>query len=222
MSTDSFPVYTFCTYRKRNAESYSEAEYHAYKFVMALKGKRLNKYAWITVRGERKRLDNESAREAPRWLAMMAADALSADSGLWSAHRRTLLMPVPDSDCSRGTAAVPRNLAVASETAALLGNVRLRVVDALRWTQPMLSSRAGGPRMADELLQSLALKQELPDDHDVAILFDDVKTTGGHLVACARLLRRVGIRTIAAVCCARTVQARAEEPMEPAIEMLHY
>jgi predicted amidophosphoribosyltransferase len=198
-------------------------DYDASKFIKAIKGDSLNKYAQVPVRGVRLRLENSNRADAVGWFAQMAADYLTKDFRL-NPEASFGLVPVPSSDAvnkatfSRFPA---RDLANAlAKELQQAGIKRVGLADVLRWTQKLPSARkAGGSRDAGVLLPKLVLTQKLTG-FDFYIMVDDVLTSGGHLQACAALVRKNGGQLAGAVCAGRTRQIAVDDPFKPATEEL--
>jgi predicted amidophosphoribosyltransferase len=84
-------------------------------------------------------------------------------------------------------------------------------VDALRWKKPVESATTGGPRHAHILAQHLYVTRSL-DKAAQYVLIDNVTTSGGHLKACAAILRQAGVQHIpCAAIAGRSVQLPPED-----------
>jgi len=55
-------------------------DYDSYKWVQALKGEQLNKYALVPVKGNYRRLSNQNLPDAIQWFAELVADYLQQTS----------------------------------------------------------------------------------------------------------------------------------------------
>jgi predicted amidophosphoribosyltransferase len=95
------------------------------------------------------------------------------------------------------------------------------VVDALRWSEPLLSaSAAGGMRDPQHLLDRLRVVGTFPEARLRYVLVDDVVTSGGHLQACGAMLRAHGQRVELAAVAGRADRTRAAEPFAMRVDVL--
>jgi hypothetical protein len=79
-------------------------DFDSYKWVQALKGRELNKYALVPVDGVKRRLSNENLGEAVIWLGIYVADYLKEQE----ITGPFLVVPVPNSDCVASSTKKPR------------------------------------------------------------------------------------------------------------------
>ena len=114
----------------------------------------------------------------------------------------------------------PRTFEQAAALASEVG-LTLIIADVLRWAEPLPSASAGGGlREADYLFDRLRVVQELPSVGLPYLLLDDVMTSGGHLRACAAMLRECGCRVDLAVVAGRTCRTQMAQPFEVRVEAL--
>src|SRR5690348_4737776 len=136
--TMSFNIVSCCTYLTDVENGpWRRRDYDAHDFVFAVKGRRLNGYAQVPVRGTDRRLDNDNRDDALAWFGQMIADVANN-------HRLiapVALVPVPNSDCAVDSQP-GRTLTQAEALAAELNRrpgANAIVLDALRWFEPIES-----------------------------------------------------------------------------------
>jgi hypothetical protein len=197
-------VTCFCGYLCNRSQPWRPEDFDSYKWVHALKGHELNKHAYVPVRGQNKLLSNANLPQATEWFGMMSADYLKKKklSGPF------LVVPIPNSDNTVGSAAKPRTRKLAKAVCETLNNGSY-MVDCLRWKKNLGSaSKECGPREAGILYKNLVILEDPLEDVDEdygGVLVDDVTTSGGHLQACAAKLESKGLTVCRVVCGGKTV-----------------
>lgn len=185
-----YPSYTYA------GESWGQFDYDAFKLVQALKGKPINGYAtlrksngkWVTI-------NTQTTEPAFELWGEWAAETL-AGKGL----KGGLLVPVPSSTClSLGQD--PKGDRLAREVARRARG--FRAASLLHWNIEYPKASAGGPRDVRTLYDNLRVATGQPPSR--IILIDDVVTTGGHAIACARRLRTFGHTVEHCIAVAQTV-----------------
>jgi len=204
-------VISFATYLTNVDVVWRGEDYDALKFVKAIKGKPINKYAYVPVGKVRRLLEERNADDAIGWFGEMA---MAPTRDLRIPHP-LILVPIPNSSCTTTNGKVPRTTRLAK---ALAVQLREEVWDRLRWKTIMTPSSQGGTRDPQELYDNLVVTKEPPKGS--LVLIDDVRTTGAHLLAAAARLAEKGARVPLAVCAARTVWNQDEEPFSILDEQL--
>jgi hypothetical protein len=179
-------------------------DYNVNKLVKALKGKEFKGHADIRgADGQSRRITHQNPQAALHLFSTWAATRLR---DLQS--RRVVLVPVPSSLCTAfGQPTTPMRMATSIQ--ALIGRP-CRVGPWLRFKQVMTKSSEGGTRNTLTLRHALVASDDVVDCE--VVLVDDVKTTGAHLKACAKVLRENGASVSIALVAATTVWAPAPRP----------
>lgn len=159
------------------------------KFVDALKGRTIKKWASIPVgKGPKRLLEQANAKDAVDWFGEMAADILRNEA----IRGRPVLVPFPSSKCDT-TIAESKTKRLANAIAA---RFQADVADIIRFDAPQPSAHEeGGTRDPEEIYQHLRLQGRILKGRPY-ILVDDVLTSGGHIRAAAALLAKHGARVV--------------------------
>jgi|ERR1700722_1237284 len=197
-------VISFATYLTRDESPWRSDDYNALKFIQAIKGEPINKWAWVPVGGISRRLDQDNADDALEWFGELAADYLNGKKLV----RPVFLVPIPNSPCTAANGKVPRTARLAKAIADRMQNVT--VLDCLRWKKVMPSARKGGSRDPQVLYENMTIKGDVSKGR--VVLVDDVSTTGAHLQAAAAKIVNEGGKCVLAICAGRTVLCPEEEP----------
>jgi predicted amidophosphoribosyltransferase len=205
-------VISFATYLTNVDVVWRGEDYDALKFVKAIKGKPINKYAYVPVGKAKRLLEERNADDAIAWFGEMAI----APTRNLRIPRPLIFVPIPNSSCTSTNGKVPRTTRLAK--ALLVQSGEGEVWDRLRWKAVMTPSSQGGTRDPQELYDNLVVAKEPPKGS--LVLVDDVRTTGAHLRAAAARLVEKGARVPLAVCAARTVLNQDQEPFSILEEQL--
>lgn len=185
-----YPSYTYA------GEEWGQADFDAFKLVQILKGKPINKYASLK-KADGKLVTITTANPGPAFeLWGEWAAGVVAAKGL----RSGLLVPVPSSTCLE-LGADPKGARLAKEVADRVPG--FSAASMLHWNVEYPKASEGGPRDVPTLYENLRIQDGLPPQQ--IILIDDVVTTGGHAIACARALRTFGHTVEHVVAVAQTV-----------------
>ena len=180
-------------------------DYDNNKMIKCLKGEPIN--GTFNVRtSKRHHVYSEQNRDDFVRLACAAA----AKKALRLLEGNFSIVPVPNSIATKAADNDFRTLHLARQIAGSC-NGRANVVPALRWNKPMQSSRKGGTRDPQVLFEKLEIctRTEKP-----VILFDDVLTSGAHLIACHRKLTASSMLPRLALTMGRTTHEQHEKPLE--------
>ena len=187
-------------------------DYDATHLVKAVKGLDLNpnSYTWVSIDGTNTRIAENNKDKAIVWHAAWAASQVD---GLGVGAK--LLLPIPSSKTIVASAEDYRTFKIAQAIAARAANCT--VSSALRFIEARPGSREdGGSRDPNVLYPNMTLKTALPDG--VIILIDDVKTSGGHVIAASWKLAEVSRVPALALACGRSLDAPLEDPFSLAPE----
>jgi len=179
-----------------SGEQWQQDDYRALKLIQALKGKPVKGWAWF-------------ARAGGKWSKVCAEDPSPAFEifGEWAGARikqigiaAPRIVPVPSSNCVK-LGDDPKGMKIAEAVAKFTQGAV--ATGALHWDEALKKAHEGGTRDPNILYGKLWVATEL--DPRPIVLVDDVGTTGGHVVACARALRHFGYQVEHALCAGQTV-----------------
>jgi hypothetical protein len=200
-------VHAFCGYPSYSGTGagWKPDDYDALTVVRAVKGQDLKKgYAKI-----------KSLTGAVVTVDAARRGNAKALFGAWAAARLVKLgvqagwlIPIPSSDClALDTDRKGMELARAVEVRA----AGMKAESALCWTEQLTKAAEGGPRDVATLFPNLRIWTQFPEGP--VVLVDDVVTSGGHALACAKLLREYGHEVEHVLCVAHTVHERPAKGM---------
>lgn len=209
-------VLSCCTYLTAEHVPWRGADYDAHDFVHAVKGWPFGGYVQLTSRGGNRRISSDNCD-----VALQVFSEIVYDVGpRYGLVVPVALVPVPNSRCDVGCETPPRTRDQASALAEALGPGAI-VADVLRWSVRLPpASSSSGTRDPQELYEKLRLIGGLPGGERAVVLVDDVLTSGGHLQACATLLRYSGLDVRLAVVAGRSDRAQVPEPFAPRLDYL--
>jgi hypothetical protein len=200
----------FCQYLTHSPGlQWRTADHAANKFVHAIKGDPLVKYAWIPVLGRKRKLEQENASDAATWFAAWAAAMIPKFTGTPD----VMLVPVPSSNTILGSQTPSRAANLAQLIVSKMPKAKM--LDVIRWRRAMTPAHNRGPRFADQLYPQMRVEPPTPRFKRDAthVLVDDVVTSGGHVRACAALLVAHGVESVDyAVAAGRTFDEALDDP----------
>jgi hypothetical protein len=213
----------FASYLTTTAVAWRGIDHDASKFIKAIKGKGVNGWATVPVRGESRRLEQNNCSAAKQWFAELAADFLMRER--MNPEAKWGLVPFPSSS------AVLENEPdsyVSLELSKLLatelkgaGFEKVEVVDLIRWTERRPSAHSeGGARDPQEIFPYLSLTEGRNPDFQYCVLVDDVLTSGARLRSAAALLTQSHLSVWRGVVAGRTVQFPPTSPFDILTEVL--
>lgn len=214
------PVVSCCAYLTSvDGIGWRPCDYDAHDFIHAIKGRPINGFANIPVRGLVRRLDDTNLDHAIVWFGQMIADVARC----YDLVTALALVPVPNSRSAVGGAEVPRTVALARALAWELNRLvpaDAVVVDVLRWSETLVPAHTGsGPRDPRYLFDRCRVTGDLTAlRRRRIVLVDDVVTSGGHLQACAARLSRSGRRVELGIVAGRAGHLQVGEPFSVQVE----
>ncbi|WP_103173777.1 hypothetical protein [Paracoccus sp. SY] len=192
-------VRSFIAYPSYDREK--TADWMAYNVTMALKGGQFKGYSDVSISGKTQRITAQNTLPIVTWFGQKVVQAVGQqDPG-------TAIFVLPSSGCTTfGEDPKAERLANAIRSA----RSPIPVEMPFRWIEIMPKAAGGGGTRHPNVLRS-KMRFLPPEGITRAFLVDDVKTTGGHLLAASRLMRAHGVETVAAICFARTVWERPDK-----------
>jgi hypothetical protein len=186
-----FSLVYYLTTAGEGGPAWRDQDWVANKIIKCVKGEPINGYVVVQLRTGARRFDESSKDELLNIICRNAALKL----GTLSANP-ICVVPIPNSGATVKAKRRFRTWELADRVAGLSNN-RVEAVPALRWKIALAPShKGGGPRDPGLLLDNLVMTAQ---PQKPAILFDDVLTSGGHMVACYRCLSAAGITPVAGV-----------------------
>lgn len=200
LSSTTLENLSCCRYLTSRDVEWSDDHFKAQGIVRALKGESFKGNRFLHVDGKLRSLTAENPELAVEWFASSAAVGIDFAA-------RTMLVPMPDSECTTNCG---RDSKVKRLAEALVARVpKLGIWDGLRFRQAMQKSREN--RQEEQVL-FLAMHVTLPLPTGPLLILDDVCTRGAHARAAFRRLRASGATAgIQAISAARTTH----DPNEP-------
>jgi hypothetical protein len=201
-------VHAWGAYASYVDRPWRQEDYSVNKVVKVLKGKPINGHANVRDADGQWRLIQNGSR--PNALAIFTAWARSKVPNPIALP--FVLVPVPCSECVTFDApSTP--VAMADVLAARIG-AGSSVGRWLRFEHPMPKSHEGGSRRQSVLEAALVFDGRSVTAGTTVVLVDDVKTTGSHLRACARVLRGAGCNVHTVLTAAATVWEPVANPFD--------
>jgi hypothetical protein len=198
----------------RRLHDWRQEDYNAFKFVRAVTRRRFTGSAWIPVPGRLpQRLTNATRDDAVEWFGEMAWPSVREMVG----GRSPVYVPVPGAN--RVVGSLPSaSRALAAELARRSDG---RLLDVLRWRQPLRAMRRGaGPpdpqRLSDNLINTGGVV--MAD----CVLVADVVDDRACVQAMAGRLRRLGGRPLLAVSAALVVHTFPDDPFGERVEQVEH
>ena len=186
-------------------------EHDAHDFIQAVKGRPMNGYTGVPVRGVRRVVINNDLDRALEILAVLSYDIAEPPMPLYS----PILVPIPNAS-STLSSGPPRTYAQARFIARQLA-AGAEAIDLFRWREAMPSANtAGGTRDPGVLYDALVVRSEARSKLQARrpyVLIDDVLTSGGHLQAVdAAIENLVGRRAVVALVAGVSDDEHVEDP----------
>lgn len=194
-----FSLVYYLTTAGEGGPAWREQDWTANRFIKCVKGEPIKGYFTVPLRSGERRFDDQTKDELLTIICGSVAQKLASPR----LPPSLCIVPVPNSGATSRVRTF-RTLDLAARIAQL-SNGRLVAWDALRWRQRLIPAHEGGPRDPALLRDNLVLRKR---PEQPVVIFDDVLTTGGHMVACYRRLAEEGITPLAGLVIGRAVQVQ--------------
>lgn len=208
---NSLSVGHFVWYLKNIDCTWRPEDYKARVIVKSIKNEHFKGYADFKVGGRKVRIDYDNSDE----LVSIVGKALGKKISELDTPAKFHIVPIPNSDMFVGAKGPFRVHELAKRVTAK-APTGATCVPALRWREPKESAHAGGGTRDIEKLEALLVLEERPDGP--VILLDDVLTTGSHMAAATRFLRKNGITVLSGVVVARATDDQHDKILEWCVE----
>ena len=186
-----------------DSAAWRQSDYNANKAIKAVKGEPINKYFTVrTTDGKTLKFTQDNANV---FLDMLYASIGSKMKPIMKG--KFSLVPIPNSSATVKSTEPPRTFEHAKAIAEKIGD-RATAIDALRWKVAKVPAHKGGSRDPQVHFENLRLVQKLAGP---VILFDDMMTTGGQMIAAYRRLAEQGITPIAGIVIGRTTKIQHDK-----------
>ncbi len=202
----SFAVWSFLAYLTNiDGVAWRPKDHDVNKMIKCLKGDPINGY--FTIKGKTKSYVYRESNREEFLNVLCAALAKKIGSAILGEYA---IVPVPNSSTIIANRNAFRTQEIADKVVGFSSGNGV-TVPALRWKSPKLSSRKGGTRDPQALFDNLEMvaKPARP-----VVLFDDVMTTGAHMIACRQKLQEAGSSPVLHVVAGRSTRDQRIKPIE--------
>lgn len=182
--------------------AWRDQDWIANKIIKCVKGEPIRGYLDLRIDGKDRRFDEQNRDELLDIVCRRAAQRLQR-----LPQRRICVVPVPNSGATVRSTTLFRTAELAEKIVSH-GGAKLEMLPALRWRRAMTPAHKGGTRDPGILFENLSL-QAKPDGP--VVLFDDVMTSGGHMIASYRRLVAEARVPVAALVIGRATQIQHEK-----------
>ena len=189
-----------------------DEDWVTHKLIKCVKGDPINGYLNLPMRsGKHRRFDERTKDQLLDVVCANIARKLETLS-----TEPLCLVPIPNSGATVRTRRRFRTLELADRVAAG-SNGRIEAIAALRWKTAHMPAHEDGPRDPALLLDNLVVTAR---PQKPVVIFDEVLTTGGHMVACYRRLVAEGITPFAGMVIGRATRTQQRMMMAWQEELL--
>lgn len=178
-------------------------DYKTNKMIDAVKGETINGYFQISRNKKTVTYDQKNINDFLDILYEHMGQYLGS-----KIEKPFIIVPIPNSSALRRTRSF-RTLELSQGIANSIEHAN--VVDALRWKKDLGKSHKGGSRDPDVLYDNLQLIKEIGGP---VVLFDDVMTSGAHIIAAHRLLSEAGVEVILGLTIGRVTKEQKNTMIE--------
>lgn len=197
-------VWSLLYYLTEVGVTWRQEDWTANRIIKAVKGEPFNGYFKIKIGGKWTTFEQSNVEQFMPTLFRAVANKIGD-----LVKGEFALVPIPNSSATINDGADFRTFEHARAIAAIIGG-RATAVPALRWNEAKIPAHEGGTRDPQAHFDNLRVVQKLTRP---VVLFDDVLTTGGQMIASYRRLAKSGAAPVLGAVIGRATKEQKESAL---------